>query len=180
MSRLSRLTRKRLGELLLEEQLISSDDLNDALRDQEVSGGVLGEILVSKGSINEDDVARVIAKQYGLPFIDPVQYEIPDEVKELFPEAALLKYRFVPLDVFGDLLLVVVGGIVEENVVNDIEEISNKKAHIMISTLSSIREVQLEAFHSESEELTGLGSFLLGEEGEAGGGDDLNGDKDNG
>lgn len=164
MSRLSRLTRKRLGELLLDEQLVSNEELENALSDQKKCGGILGEILVSKGVIAEEDVARVIARQYGLPFIDPAQYQISDDVKDIFPEAALLKYRFVPLDIFGDLLLVVVGGIVEDDIVAELEKISNRKVHIMVGTLSSIRDVQLAQFHSEAEELTGLGSFLLGDD----------------
>ncbi len=161
MSRLSRITKKRLGELLLEEGMIVQDELSKSLHIQEQNGGALGEIMVEKKFISEVDVARVIAKQFGLPFIDPNQYTIRDEVKKVFPEAALLKYRFVPLDVFGDLLLVVVGGILENEVVEELEELSNKKVHIMVGTISSIRSVQLEQFHSDEEELTGLGNFLL-------------------
>lgn len=166
MSRLSRLTRKRLGEILIEEHFISNEDLDDALHDQRVNGGVLGEILVNNGLISEDDVARVIARQYGIPFVDPLMYKIPDEVKGIFPEAALLKFRFIPLDVFGELLLIVVGGILGEDVIEEIEVLSNKKVHIMIGTLSSIKAIQLHFFHNDAEALTGLGSLLLGNEGE--------------
>lgn len=58
----------RLGELLLEEKLITPAQLEEALETQVVHGGRLGTNLVEHGFLPEKDLARVLGKQHGMPF----------------------------------------------------------------------------------------------------------------
>ncbi len=165
MPRISRMTRKRLGDLLLEDKVLSQEDLAGALERQKHEGRPLGEILVEEELATEEDVARVIAQQYGLPFIDPRNYAIDGEVADLLPEAALIKYRFVPLDLFGESLLIVTSGVLDPDTVEEIEKLVGRRLHILVGTVSAVRTVQTERFHETSQEhLTGLGSLLLGED----------------
>ncbi|HEX6701488.1 MAG TPA: hypothetical protein VF101_12235 [Gaiellaceae bacterium] len=57
---------RRLGELLIERDLIDGRDLEDALAEQEASGRRLGEILVTQGALAASDLIGVLAEQYGL------------------------------------------------------------------------------------------------------------------
>jgi type IV pilus assembly protein PilB len=171
MARISRMTRKRLGELLVENEVLSREDLDAALERQRRDGRPLGEVLVEEELATEEDIARVIAKQNGLPFIDPRRYAIDDAVRDLLPEAALIKYRFVPLDVFGESMLIAASGVLTAETVEEIEKLVGRRLHVMVGTVGAVRQVQMERFHDTSEDhLTGLGSLLLGEDDEDGGG----------
>lgn len=58
----------RLGELLLEEKLVTKDQLEEALETQVVHGGRVGTNLVELGFLKEGDLARVLGRQHNLPF----------------------------------------------------------------------------------------------------------------
>jgi len=60
----------RLGDLLVEQKVISSADLDIALATQKKSGRRLGRIIVESGLAGENDIAQALARQLNLPFID--------------------------------------------------------------------------------------------------------------
>jgi Type II secretion system (T2SS), protein E, N-terminal domain len=62
--------RRPLGALLVEAGLIDETQLERALRDGAQTGDRLGEVLVRRGWASEDDVARLLAKQWGLRYVD--------------------------------------------------------------------------------------------------------------
>ena len=62
--------RRRLGDLLLENRLISVAELREGLASQKENGGKLGEVLQRLGYIREDDLLRVLARQFGVSLFD--------------------------------------------------------------------------------------------------------------
>jgi hypothetical protein len=80
----------RLGELLINEKLITPGQLEEALQAQVIFGGKLGTILIEMGAVNELDLARVLAKQMGVACLHPDQLiNIPESVlNTLTPELA--------------------------------------------------------------------------------------------
>src|SRR5947207_6736971 len=62
--------RLQLGSLLVEKGLITEAQLREALADRNVHGGLLGETLVRLGFIFEDELARTLAEQAGVPFVN--------------------------------------------------------------------------------------------------------------
>ncbi|QRO01404.1 general secretion pathway protein GspE [Archangium violaceum] len=74
----------RLGELLLQEKLITPQALEEALESQVVHGGRLGTNLVELGLVSEQDLARVLGKQHNVAFAsgemipDPRALELVD------------------------------------------------------------------------------------------------------
>ena len=77
----------RLGELLIESQLIASTQLDEALLQQSASGKRLGELLVELGAIDDFDLARVLATRLNLPLADLRQSTPEDDAIALVPEA---------------------------------------------------------------------------------------------
>jgi type II secretion system (T2SS) protein E len=63
-------TRTPLGELLIAAGLIGSPQLEDALREGRETGARIGEVVVSRGWATEDEVAKVLAEQWGLRYVD--------------------------------------------------------------------------------------------------------------
>ena len=64
--------RRKIGEILVEQNVISSEQLLDALEEQKRSGKLLGEILVEKGFAKREDVIKALASQVSLPFVEKI------------------------------------------------------------------------------------------------------------
>lgn len=94
----------RLGTLLLDEGLISSDDLDRALQEHRSHGERLGHYLVEQGLVREADLIRVLAQQYGVPAADLDGVEVEEQVLDLIPVEMARRYLVVPLAVTGGAL----------------------------------------------------------------------------
>jgi len=137
---MQRMTKRRLGEVLLQERLVTKEQIEEALADQAVTGELLGEILVRKGYVAEGNVAETIATQYSFPYLEPDQYYISGDVSLLLPMDIIEKYTVVPLDRLGDILTVVVAGPLDEEVIKEIEQSTGCRVHIFVSTVSAVRK----------------------------------------
>ena len=84
---MARPERIRLGDLLIQEQLLSAAQLAEALADQKSSGRKLGRIFVDRGWVTEAQIARSLARQLGAPFVDLGTRSIAPEMTALLPEA---------------------------------------------------------------------------------------------
>jgi MSHA biogenesis protein MshE len=98
----------RLGELLVENRVISIQQLEAALADQKKSGHKLGRILIDKGYINEDQLVQSLSKQVGnpFPFVDLAHYKLDPEVAKMIPEIHARRLRAVALKVEANGVLV--------------------------------------------------------------------------
>jgi type IV pilus assembly protein PilB len=97
---------RRLGEMLVKENIIRQDDLEKALKKQEEENTSLGRVIVDMGLASEWEMAAAIGKQLNVPFITLSHYEIDHQVLESIPEEIVRKYKIVPVDKTGDTLTV--------------------------------------------------------------------------
>ncbi len=97
----------RLGELLIAEKLITQDQLQAALREQERVGGPLAEILLkTKFQQYPQILYRVLARQLGVEFVDCGAIEISPEVLSALPAQAAQYFKVLPIE-FKDNELVI-------------------------------------------------------------------------
>lgn len=97
---------KTLGQLLLEEGLISQEQLDSALAMQATEGGFLGRILVRQGFVSQEAVASALVKQCKIPHLSLLDYEIGQDVLQLIPEETCRQYHLLPIDKLGRILTV--------------------------------------------------------------------------
>ena len=97
--------RERMGQLLLEAQLISEEQVNTALQVQEVSGSRLGSILVEMGAVSESTLLQFLSQQYGVPTIDLSTCQVEAELLKLIPLEMAKKYTVVPVRKTGSRLM---------------------------------------------------------------------------
>lgn len=97
----------KLGDLLVEQKVISIKDLDLALSLQKHTGQKLGIILVEKNIISEEHLLSFLASQLSLPFIDLEHYSVKEEVVRLLPEILSRRYKMLPIDLLNDSYLVV-------------------------------------------------------------------------
>jgi type IV pilus assembly protein PilB len=94
----------KLGEILLKENLISPDQLKQALDHQKANGGRLGNTLVKLGFMSDEEVTAVLSHQYGVPSINLNYFEIDPGVTKLIPMETALKFQVLPLSRVGSSL----------------------------------------------------------------------------
>lgn len=131
---------KKLGEILLQSGVLSKEHLKTALDLQRREGGLLGEILIKLGYVNERDIVQALTVQCGFPYLPLEHYELNHEMKSLLPENVARQYCIVPLDVIGNILTIAMSNPLNEKAVEDIEMITKKKVQIFISTVTSVHE----------------------------------------
>jgi type IV pilus assembly protein PilB len=87
----------RLGELLIESELVTASRLDEALLQQSASGKRLGELLVELGAIDDFDLARVLSGRLGIPLAD-LRKDAPEEgAIALIPESLARSHVAIPV-----------------------------------------------------------------------------------
>ena len=89
--------KKRLGDMLIEEQIITDEQLSDALEKKKGTTKRLGEVLVELGYTNETDIAKALSSQLGLEIVSLSGIQIEENVLKLVDVAVLRKYVMVPI-----------------------------------------------------------------------------------
>ena len=98
-----------LGSLLLRDGLVSADELYAVLAQQRLSSTKrLGEILVARGSLTEEQLSRVLAEQHELPFVELSESEIDPAAASLLPLDIARAHLALPISHVGDGALLVV------------------------------------------------------------------------
>lgn len=141
MVALNRLTRKKLGEILVEQNLLTEQQVQDALRVQHQTGMMLGETLVASKLISEEKIVAALAQQFGVPFIKPTNYQIPDELLDIFDAQMMRRFQFVPVDSIGSVLVIAVAGVLSEEVLKEIENQTGMTLQIFLTKMSEIQAV---------------------------------------
>jgi MSHA biogenesis protein MshE len=90
--------RVRIGDLLVQEALITAVQLQEALTAQKASGRKLGRLFVDRGWVTETQIAKALARQLRAPFVDLSQRSVRPEVAKLLPEAQARRLRALPID----------------------------------------------------------------------------------
>ena len=94
----------KLGEILVRENLISPQNLREALEYQREHGGRLGFNLVKLGLVSDDMITAVLSRQYGIPSVNLDLFQIDDTVLRLIPQEVAQKYSVLPLSRVGATL----------------------------------------------------------------------------
>ncbi|HDM37523.1 MAG TPA: type II secretion system protein GspE, partial [Candidatus Omnitrophica bacterium] len=89
--------RRRLGEILLEKGIINQEQLRKALEEQKKSGRLLGELLISMEFALEKDILEALGVQTGTTVIDLSKMEIPNEVIKQVPASLAKIYNVIPI-----------------------------------------------------------------------------------
>ena len=96
----------RLGEILVQQKLLSEDQLGLALAEQKRSGRKLGRVFIDSGYVTEEQIAGALARQLNIPYINLKFYNINADLVRLLPETQARRFRALVLeDRHGTLLV---------------------------------------------------------------------------
>jgi type IV pilus assembly protein PilB len=98
--------KKRLGEILVSDGVITEDMLLRVLAIQKAGGKKLGEVLVSEGLATENQIMDAIKNQLGIQYINLDNINITQNIIDIIPEAIARKYELIPVEEVNGQLLV--------------------------------------------------------------------------
>jgi type IV pilus assembly protein PilB len=130
----------QIGELLVKDNLITQEQLEEALRHQAVHGGRLGSILIQLGYVQDDDITSVLSKQYGVPSINLAYFEIDPSVIKLIPVETAQKYLVIPLSRVGSTLTVATADPTNVFAMDDIKFMTGFNVEPVVATESSLQQ----------------------------------------
>ncbi|MFP4191179.1 MAG: hypothetical protein ACLFU6_03815, partial [Candidatus Hydrogenedentota bacterium] len=114
--------RRRLGEMLLDEGVISQEQLDEAVRAKEEKGGFIGQALVELGYVDQRTLISFLVKQCKIPYISLLDYEISKDLLALIPQETCLQYRLLPIDKMGRILTVAMVDPLDANALDSVRE----------------------------------------------------------
>ena len=129
---------KQLGQILIEQGLISEDQLREALQVQERVPKSLGRILIDLHLIKETDLVRALAHQIGLEFVDLGDYPIDPMATALIPESVAHRYRALPIGERDGRLLVAMSDPANVYALDDIRTITGREVEPVVATSTDV------------------------------------------
>ena len=138
----------RLGEILIKESLITSDQLRQALEHQKANGGRLGTCLMKLGFISDDEITGVLSRQYGVPSINLKFYEVDASVIKLIPQDTAVRYQIVPLSRVGSTLTIAMTDPTNVFAMDDIKFMTGFNVEPVVASETAIAEA-ISKFYGE-------------------------------
>jgi MSHA biogenesis protein MshE len=82
-----------LGKLLLEQQLITQENLDQAIAEQKITGKKLGQVLVDLNFVKENELLQLLSSQLEIPFVDLKTYPVRSDIVNHLPEFYARRFR---------------------------------------------------------------------------------------
>lgn len=149
----------RLGDLLLNQSLITTEQLTFSLEQQKRTGRKLGRVLVDNSFVTEDQISEALAKQLNIPYINLKFYNINLDIVRRLPENQARRFRAVVLEDRNGALLV---GMTDPTDLASFDEISRllkRDIDLAVVTEGQLLEV-IDRVYRRTEEISGLAREL--------------------
>jgi len=136
MSQIAVENKTQLGQLLLERNIVTAEQIDQALAEQKEKGHrkLLGELLVEMGYCTENQIASALAKAYGVPYAQVGPKICDPKALEKLPRDFLEEHVVLPLFEVHGVLTVAVSEPANVFLIDEIERISGCKVQIVCST----------------------------------------------
>jgi type IV pilus assembly protein PilB len=131
---------RHLGTLLLEESLISQEDLDRAIELQQETGRPLGRILVDEGLVQEADLVRTLARRIGLEYVNLGEVNIDPSAGAMISEALARRYAALPVSFEDGKLVVAMADPANVLAIDDIRAITGLEVVAKVATRSDVED----------------------------------------
>ncbi|MBI2447245.1 MAG: hypothetical protein HYV48_01755 [Candidatus Omnitrophica bacterium] len=119
----SRVIKKRLGELLVEQGVITEE-----------------ENLVTLGFTTEKEIVKALSMQYGFPYLPLSNYTIPPDALRMIPREIALKYYLIPIDRIGNILTITMADPLDEEARQEVTSITKYVVKTYVSCGTDIMD----------------------------------------
>jgi len=134
--------RKKLGEILIEKGLLTEDQLQNALMEQYLTKEFLGTILVNRGIITETELMRTLAEQFGIPYVSIKNKYIDISLTKKLPSSFITNNKCFPIEEDELSLTLAIINPLDVTTISEAEKmVSPKKLKIVLTSLEDMNDV---------------------------------------
>jgi type II secretory ATPase GspE/PulE/Tfp pilus assembly ATPase PilB-like protein len=131
-------TRQRLGDVLLQRELVTREQLDQALVRHRTSGRRLGEVLLSMGAITQEQLSWALSEAFHIPFVDLSDEVVDLEVARSLPEAVLRRHEAVPILRVADEMTVLVADPTNTQAAIELEALSGSRVTVALASREAV------------------------------------------
>jgi MSHA biogenesis protein MshE len=165
--RMGRPEKIRLGEILVQQKLLSEEQLKVALEEQKRSGRRLGHVFVEKGFITEEQISKALARQLGATYIDLKHYNINRDIITRLPETQARRFRAIVLEDKGDSYMVGMADPTDLTAYDEIARVLRRDIELAVVTETELLRA-IDRSYRRTEQIVGLAQELGADLGDSG------------
>jgi MSHA biogenesis protein MshE len=155
----------RLGEILIQQKLLTEERLKLALDEQKKSGRRLGRVVIEKGYVTEEQISQALARQLNIPYISLKHYNIKREATAKLPETAARRFRAIVLEDAGRTYKVGMADPTDITAYDELVRILKRDIDLMVVSESELLRI-IDNTYRRTEQISGLAHDLEVEVGE--------------
>ncbi len=142
--------KRKIGEILVEDGLLTQQQLTDALAVQKEKGGLLGRILIERHFLEEDHLISALGKQFKIPYISLRHYSINPDMAELLPADFCHKNLMVAFDFDSKRIYLAVTDPLNDEAIAEVKALTGHTPQVFFSTMSEILNAIFFIYHEKS------------------------------
>lgn len=135
-----------LGSLIVRDGIARPADVRDALVEAQETDRRLGEVMLARGLIRDRDLARLLAEQEKLEFIDLAKIDLDDNAVDYLPESVARRVNAIAYGFHNSVLLVAVADPTDEDALDEIREAVGRRVKFKVALPSEIESAHYDAF----------------------------------
>jgi len=130
---------ERIGELLVKQNLLTTEQLRKAREEAKSQGQRLGAQITKLGFLQENQLSEFVAKQYGVPDINLDEFDIDPAVIQLIPEEVAQKHSVVPVNRAGSTLILATADPSNIFAIDDIKFLTGYNVEVVVASEEQIK-----------------------------------------
>ncbi|MBK7613797.1 MAG: type II/IV secretion system protein [Vitreoscilla sp.] len=156
----------RLGDVLVQQKLVSEQQLQQALEEGKQTGKRLGRLLIEHGVVTEEAVVQALAAQLRVPFVNLKTFPLRADTVRLLPESPARRHRAIVLEDKGDHLTVAMADPLDLFAYDELTRLLRRPIQMAVVAESQL-PIAFDKHYRRTEEITGLAKALEKDVGDA-------------
>ena len=130
--------RRKLGEILIQQELLSPDQLAEFLQLQKETSKSLGQIVVEKGIISNEDLVKILGEQLGIPHVWLRKGLVDPKIVHVLPKEKAFYYQVIPMFVVNNVLTLAISDPYAFFVIDEVKKLTKMEVQPVICRVEDI------------------------------------------
>ena len=132
---------KKLGEILIQYHIIATEQLEEALKIKKKSEKRIGEILIENGMVSQDEINWVLGKQLNIPYVQINTDNINIQLSKNISEYTLRKFKIIPMIEIDDELVIAMADPTDQEAIEMIEDVTKRRLKVVLASFANIEDM---------------------------------------
>jgi len=145
-------TRKRIGDILVEQGLLTKKQLKAVLARHRSTGQSVTRLLIEMDLVDEEAIVATLSRHCSVPYIRLGAYTIAQEVARMVPETVAQRHMLIPVSLTGNVLTVAMADPSDVTAVDEVRRLTDCEIEVMVAVLSELRAAIDRCYHGIDEQ----------------------------